>query len=209
MKCKLCGNKAERRQDDRRFFQCQICGLIFKDEKYILTADAEKMRYQEHNNSIENEGYVNMFRQFLDKAVLPFVQPEADVLDFGAGPGPVLAELMSREGFSTTIYDPYFFPDMDYKEKKYDLITSTEVFEHFFNPRREIKHLISLLKDGGLLAVMTNFYTEAGSFADWWYIRDDTHISLYSPKTFRWVEDNFPLEIIYTNNSSYISLKKI
>jgi len=109
LKCKLCGNKAERRQDDRRFFQCQICGLIFKDEKYILTADAEKMRYQEHNNSIENEGYVNMFRQFLDKAVLPFVQPEADVLDFGAGPGPVLAELMGREGFSTTIYDPFFF----------------------------------------------------------------------------------------------------
>lgn len=209
MKCKLCGSTAERRQDERRFFQCQICGLIFKDEKYILTAEAEKKRYQEHNNSIENEGYVNMFRQFLDSAVLPFAEPDGDMLDFGAGPGPVLAELVGREGFSTTIYDPHFFPNLDYKEKKYDLITSTEVYEHFLNPHREIEHLCSILKDGGLLAVMTNFYTEADSFADWWYIRDDTHISLYSLKTFQWIADNFPLEIIYTNNKNYITFRKI
>ena len=145
----------------------------------------------------------------MDSAVLPFTEPEGDMLDFGAGPGPVLAELMRREGFSTTIYDPYFSPNLDYKEKEYDLITSTEVFEHFLFFRREVEHLCSLLKDGGLLAVMTNFYTEADSFADWWYIRDDTHISLYSLKTFRWIENNYPLEIIYTNNKNYISLKKI
>ena len=47
-------------------------------------------------------------------------------LDFGAGPGPALAAMMSEDGFDVAIYDPFFQPDAEALQRKYDFITSTE-----------------------------------------------------------------------------------
>ena len=61
-------------------------------------------------------------------------------LDFGAGPGPALAAMMSEDGFDVAIYDPFFQPDAEALQRKYDFITCTAVsYTHLTLPtNREV-----------------------------------------------------------------------
>jgi SAM-dependent methyltransferase len=150
-----------------------------------------------------------MFKDFIDNYIIDYKEEIEDVLEYGCGPGPVLADLLEEIGFNIYKYDPFFYPDFDYKSKKYDLITSTEVFEHFFDPKNEISKLVQLIKPGKYLAVMTSFHQGIDHFKDWWYKRDPTHVSFYNIKTFQYIENNYPLKIVKTKNNKGILFKKI
>ena len=131
-----------------------------------------------------------MFREFIKKAILPHKPQIQTALDFGSGPGPVLAELLQEQGFKTDIYDKYFSSEKVYLNKKYDLITATEVFEHLKDPLSSVKLLKSHLNKNGILAIMTLFHQNNDEhFKKWWYRRDSTHISFYTPKTFEFMAE--------------------
>ena len=155
------------------------------DEKKIVLPEKEKQEYLHHNNTPENEGYVAMFKDFIEKCIDPYQDKIKAALDFGCGPGPVLAGLLKEKGFEVDIYDKYFAPEKIFENKKYDLITSTEVLEHLADPLETLKTLKNHLNKNGILAIMTLFHpnNEEG-FKKWWYRRDSTHISFYRPKTF-------------------------
>jgi len=166
------------------------------DESKIVRPDQEKKEYSFHQNSMENEGYVQMFREFINKAIEPYKSQISTALDFGAGPGPVLAELLRQEGFKTDIYDKHFAPEKIYQNKKYDLITTTEVFEHLKDPVATLKLLKSLLNKDGILAIMTLFHpNDEEGFKKWWYRRDSTHIAFYTPKTFQYLASLVNLQV--------------
>ncbi len=144
---------------------------------------------------------------FLDKIQLihqkcPCV---SSVLDFGCGPEAVLAELMRKDGFDCDIYDPYFFPELP--KKSYDLVISTEVFEHFRDVRAELYSIRSFLAPGGFLAVMTSFHDAIVHFEDWWYTSDPTHICFFSARTFEWIAGEFGFNIVYNNYKNFIILR--
>src|SRR6056297_1385349 len=126
-------------------------------------------------------------------------------------PNPVLKKLLNIENTNIYIYDPYFYPHINVlKHNKYDLITSTEVVEHFFDPVKEFNFLESLLNEGGLLSVRTEFHpSNLIKFKNWWYRRDLTHISFYNIKTFETISSNSNLKIVDTNTQDYIVFKKI
>ncbi len=68
MICKLCeSNLIEKIAEDnnREYCHCSTCGLVFVPEKYHLNCDDEKKRYDLHDNSIDNAGYV----QYLNRIV--------------------------------------------------------------------------------------------------------------------------------------------
>jgi 2-polyprenyl-3-methyl-5-hydroxy-6-metoxy-1,4-benzoquinol methylase len=171
------------------------------DDARVLTPEKEKEEYLTHQNSLENEGYVNMFRKFLDKTVTPFQKKQENkdklkALDYGSGPGDcVLAHILRQEkDYHVDIYDVYFAPVKVFTNKTYDLVTCTEVIEHLQNPVETLKLLKTLLKPYGILALMTLFHPigenskegEAG-FLKWWYRHDWTHISFFRPKTFTYI----------------------
>jgi len=209
LKCKICTNQyIDELQLAKKYYYCQNCDLIFIDEDDIIDPDEEKKRYQEHDNSHDNQGYVKMFERFIEKVIKPYEDNIETVLDFGCGPGPVLADLLKEKGYAVDIYDPYFFPEEVYRGKEYDLITSTEVFEHFKEPGKEIEKLVKHLKKGGYLAVMTTFYQGIGEFKDWWYERDPTHIAFYNSKTFREIAARYPLKIVFEDGEKYCLFKK-
>jgi hypothetical protein len=112
-------------------------------------------------------------------------------LDFGAGPGPTLSGMLQERGFRMRTYDPFFAPDVDALERRYDFITCTETAEHFFNPAREFELLDRLLRPGGLLGVMTGMVQDGRSLRSWRYARDPTHVALYRPETMLWVGSRF------------------
>ncbi len=90
----------------------------------------------------------------------------------------------------------------------YDGITSTEVFEHLWEPVEILKRLKSILKKDGILAIMTLFHPkDQTTFFDWFYIRDPSHVTFYTPKTFMMMAKKVGLEVIYTNHHRYLTLK--
>lgn len=214
--CRLCDSKSnymntEKLEED--YYHCPQCDLIFMDKKDVISTDSEKERYEEHDNTHQNEGYVNMFKDFIERAVEPYFDfsKEAKVLEFGCGPGPVLADLLKEKGLKVDLYDPYFFPDESYKSKEYDLITSTEVFEHLFNPAQEIENLLSILKENGVMSVMTHFHKRGEKdfrFEDWWYKWDKTHITFFSHKTMEWIANKYNLKILFIGNKKLCVFKK-
>ncbi|MFZ5644252.1 MAG: class I SAM-dependent methyltransferase [Bacillota bacterium] len=163
------------------------------DKNFFPGSEEEFQRYNQHNNTIENQGYVKFLNNFINTAQLGKLKNVKKALDFGCGPGPVLKILLGRMGINTDIYDPYFFPDKIFANKKYDLITCTEVFEHLKEPYQTIELLKSLLAPNGILAVKTLFHTVCQDFSSWWYREDCTHFCFYSPKTFEWIGKNFEL----------------
>lgn len=210
MNCKICGSSNLELLDiQNKYYHCQECEVIFIDPAEIVAPTEEKERYEGHDNNHQNEGYVKMFENFIDDLIQPNINLKEinDVLEFGCGPGPVLADLLESEGLKVDRYDPYFFPDKVFLDKKYDLITSTEVFEHFSDPVKEMELLTSHLREDSYLAVMTSFHPGPEEFEDWWYKWDPTHIVFYNQKTFKKIASAFDLEIVYTDQEKYILFK--
>lgn len=210
MNCRICKNKINETislANGREFFSCVFCDFVFLNPKFLLNIEEEKARYDNHENSIENLGYVKMFEEFIAEAVTPFQTSVKTILDYGSGPGPVLAELLKRKAYQVSIYDPIYAKN-EYRENSFDLITSTEVFEHFNEPLNEIKRIIALLKPKGYLSVMTKFLPEKDKFKSWFYKDDPTHVSFYSLKTFEFLARELGLTSIKNNGTNLIVLQK-
>lgn len=210
MDCIICGSsRLSEINIKNNYYFCNDCEVIFIDPVEIVDHDEEKERYEGHDNNHQNEGYVSMFEDFIAAVIEAHIDLSEwnNVLDFGCGPGPVLADLLRDKMLNVDQYDPYFFPEKVFKNKKYDLITSTEVFEHFSNPIKEMELLTSHLKEGSYLAVMTSFHPGPEEFVDWWYKWDPTHIVFYNENTFSQIASKFGLEIIYTDREKYILFK--
>ena len=54
------------------FHHCRSCEFIFKDPKDYVSQKSERKQYEQHNNSFENSGYVEMFRDFIGRCVTPY-----------------------------------------------------------------------------------------------------------------------------------------
>jgi len=187
---------------------CKTCGFTFKDPSCIQSFENERALYKNHQNTMENVGYVNMFERFLKAMIDPNIN-KGCALDFGSGPGPVLYELLKRRGFESAHYDPYFNPDQAVLEKSYDLITSTEVFEHLSEPLKIFKQLESMLETGGYLGIMTSLRPSGDdAFLTWWYRRDKTHIGFFTEDTFKRLCEKTNLEFIDTNHKNYFLFRK-
>ena len=198
--------------DRREYHLCPTCRLIFVAPRFFIPENEEVERYLEHNNSLENEGYVKMFQKKIDdiKIHCPDIKT---VLDYGCGYEPVLKQLLAREGYEAYGYDPHFFPELK-TGAIYDCIVSTETFEHLKLPGDEIQRMADLLAPRGHLAVMTQFYPttdrnpDTNGFLDWYYKRDPTHICFYGPKTFEWIARHHNFDIILDNDKDFVILQK-
>jgi len=138
MNCPLC--KSESQPLIENYFLCAHCDLRFLDSQKYLTPEKEKQRYLEHNNDINDLRYQEFVSPLVNEVKSHF-GVNSKGLDFGAGTGPVLAKLLSENGFEMSIYDPYFHPDKSYLDNTFDFIVSSEVVEHFYNPKAEFEKL--------------------------------------------------------------------
>ena len=210
--CKLCFVPTRCINDikkDLTYYRCSSCGFVSLDDRYVVTKVEEKKKYDQHNNSLANEGYVQMFEDFIELTVVPYLSTLQTALDFGSGPEPVLSVLLERRGLEVDIYDLYYAPQKVYEAKKYDLITSTEVFEHLAKPLEVLKLLVEHLNDNGYIALMTKFPPKDDQeFLNWWYRRDPTHISFFTPQSFEIMAKKVGLEVVKTINDNIVIFKK-
>lgn len=181
--------------NNKFYYRCNKCRLIFLDKKFFLSEDEEKLRYQSHNNDLNDERYI-LHLSKLTNRLIPYLNPGDTGLDYGSGTGKPISFILGKAGYNVSDYDPFFYNDKELLEREYNFITCTETAEHFHHPRKEFDQFSSILKSGGILAIMTNFYSDEISFDEWWYHRDPTHVSFYSVKTFEWLSENFNWNIL-------------
>ena len=212
MQCKLCHNGCETFYEKRiksDFHYCKECQFFFKDEALHVDEKEEYRLYSQHNNSLENSGYVAMFEDFLNKTLLQ-CEGVVEVLDFGSGPTPVLAHLMRQRGYSVEIYDKFFSPQKVYEERVYDAITSTEVIEHIKEPLEVMRFFHAHLKKGGYLCLMSNFHQNSiEAFCSWWYCLDRTHISFFNPHTFEVLGEKVGFKVLYADEKKNLLLQRL
>ncbi len=212
MKCPICQNMTESFTDSAKdilYHECSVCQYIYKSPDIHPDLEQQKIRYDLHENDPEDEGYRAYFQRFLD-FVLPVVGNSGGrALDFGSGESDLLAQMLSKHRYRTLSYDPIYRPD-DYKKFRYNLIVSTEVFEHLSTPLHTLKALASLLEEGGYIALQTQFRPhDREGFLDWYYRLDPTHIGFFAAKTLRYaaqkaglryIDDDGKNKIIFQNH---------
>ncbi len=202
MICPLCFNPnttlfyrwLERGHD---YFSCPNCGYIFLSPDQHLDPLAEKKVYDFHENDPRDLAY----RNFLNQLVQPlkeYLRPKEEFskgLDFGCGSGPTLHLLLEEEGLKMDIYDPLYYPNEELLFKSYDLITCSEVFEHFKDPIGDFTKLYRALRPGGVLGVMTEFFHKDRDFPNWHYIKYHTHVGFFSQSSLSWLSGRFNMEV--------------
>jgi hypothetical protein len=199
--CPLCSgsqvNKISQDQD-RDYFLCPNCNLIFVPSAQFLSAAEEKARYDLHQNSPDDQRY----RQFLSRVLIPMqkrLQPGSCGLDFGSGPGPTLSVMFKEIGHSMEIYDIFYAREPSVLNRQYDFVTATEVLEHLHNPGQELDRLWTLLKPGGNLGIMTQLVKDQETFSRWYYKNDPTHVCFYSRSTFQWLAGRWQVEVEFAD----------
>jgi len=209
--CKICNSKTSSFRvikSNKLYHKCINCDFIWLDDNFIVSNQIEMERYNLHENTIENTGYVNFFKNFINFAVTPYKEQVKTILDYGCGTEPVLAELLKNEGYKVNYYDLYFHKN-EYKNKNYDMVLSTEVIEHTKSPLKIIKDLLSVITNDGILAIMTLFTPpKEQDFNTWWYKDDITHISFFTENTFKIICSLLECKIISSNNKNIIVLQK-
>jgi len=185
--CPVCGAAGARRFaliDGLAYRRYGICAARFLEPRHHPAPEDELAIYRLHRNDVDDAGY----RAFLSRLAAPLLArlaPGAEGLDYGCGPGPALAAMLSDAGHGMALYDPFFAPDPAPLARRYDFVTCTETAEHFHNPAAEFARLRALLRPGGWLGVMTCFQTDDACFAGWHYRSDPTHVVFYRETTFR------------------------
>jgi len=211
--CKICKSKTTILKDEKtskNYHKCSTCKYIFLDEEFYIDEAHEKSHYDKHHNNLESLGYVKMFEDLVDEFVKPLHVEIKTALDFGCGEGEVLPIVLERESITCDRYDLFYFPKKIYESKKYDLICSTEVFEHLVNPLEMLKKLLLHVEDNGYLLLMTAFHPDDDEkFLKWWYIRDITHIGFFHLSTFEYLAKELNIQIIKHNSKNIIMLKKL
>lgn len=202
--CPLCSNPTTHffyHDAVRAYRRCPACALIFVARADLLPPSEEKARYDLHENDPHDPGYRKFLGQLTDPLLARLGPTPQNGLDFGSGPGPTLSVILQEHGHTMDLYDPYFTPQRQVLETKYDFVTCTEAIEHFYKPKVEWQILVDLVKPSGWLGIMTKMIDEVNQFPHMHYIKDRTHVSFFSRETFRFLarKEDLAVEFIGDN----------
>lgn len=207
--CPLCHSKKTSfftNAMSRDYFLCANCKLIFVPPLYFLRKFEEKNRYDLHENSIKDKGYVKFLSEIV-QAIVNRIEPPSFGLDFGSGPTPVLAEILQKSGFKINIYDTFYAEYPEVLKEKYEFISLSEVAEHFYKPAEEFNELIKLLKPNAYLFAMTSCTDTIKDFQNWYYMKDDTHVCFYATESMEYIAKKYELMLEKVSEKLFVFQK--
>lgn len=205
--CPLCGNSGKAFFKDE-FFECINCKGIFRNSDSFPDYNSEKSRYEEHNNDVCDPGY----QKFVSPAtsfVMNNFKAQDSGLDYGCGPGPVVAKVLMDNNYNIEQFDPFFKNDEKLLKEKYDYIVCCEVIEHFHQPKEEFRKLKEMLKEDGKLVCMTHIYTPDIPFDNWYYKNDQTHVFIYQKETIEFIAEYFNFSSVAIDKKLVVFRKQL
>jgi SAM-dependent methyltransferase len=198
MTCPLC-KSSSKLYFENIYYRCNNCLGIFKDEQFHLVGIDEKNIYDKHVNIATDLRYQD-FLSPITNSVMKDKKKNSIGLDFGCGKSSAIIEVLRNNNYKVEGYDLFYKNDLELLETKYDYITSSEVIEHFANPKKEFELFLNLLKKDGSLYLMTDIFDEnTTDFSKWYYKNDPTHIFMYQKKSFEYIKDTFNFKDLYIN----------
>jgi SAM-dependent methyltransferase len=205
MNCPLClaqGNLTiVEGPDNRPYRKCNTCNLVFTNLR-ILSDKKEKNRKQKQ---VPYPGYAKDLRQSVEW-VLPYLAPGMEGIGIGFNTEGVLPNLLQKKNITCKEKGARFLPAE--AENKFDFIFASECFSHYFFPAKEIKALLSLLKEEGLLMVMTESWNSLDQFSKWRFAKEPEHVSFYHAGTFDYLSRKFSLEKVFTDEKRLVIFRK-
>lgn len=208
MTCPLCNSSSISvfSEDKKRtYFKCLNCSFVFVDRDALLSLKEEKDRYDLHDNTISNKGYVNYLTSVV-KLIDTVYEKDFSILDYGSGENAVLSTLLKQSGKSCCSYDPVYNIGMDCLDLTFDIIVLCEVIEHLHDIDKEMVLIESLLKEKGILIIRTEFVNNNVDFDKWWYKEDPTHINFFSSESMDVLANKYELSVEH-KNPPFIILK--
>lgn len=190
--CPLCLNSETSSYSEdklRAYLICTSCQLVFVSRDHLISFEAEKERYEAHENNEQDPGYVNYLQSICDE-IVPHLNPVSKGLDFGCGRTTILANLLKKSRHEMDSYDAYFLKNELIWDKSYDFIILSEVLEHLRGPRQEMRQLAGLLNPGGKIFIKTKFRPATSEqFDQWFYKRDSTHIQFFNLESMQYLKN--------------------
>jgi len=205
MNCPLCDNLLNSRMD-KVYFLCTLCKGIVRDKLFYVSKELEKLRYESHNNNVNDLAFQKFISPITNYVLTHFKQHHKG-LDFGSGTAPVITKVLRDHEYQIEPYDLFFLPDASVFQSKYDYIVSCEVFEHLWQPKKEIERLYHLLNKNGQLLIFTLLYNSDINFSNWVYRNDDTHVFIFQKETFEYLARQFKYDLEFLSNR-FMVLKK-
>lgn len=178
-------------------------GLLYKEETLHLNEQDEYIRYQSHNNGLDNPDYMAYQKRIYDEFISKFLIGD-NHLDFGCGQFAAMKIITDK---NLAVYDKYFHNDPIVFMKQYDTIWLIEVVEHFKDPYEEFERLFKMLNHQGRLIIQTEFIPKE-NLDNWWYLRDKTHYTFYDDQSFKVISNKIGFEVIFSNHINQIVLEK-
>lgn len=196
--CRLCKSQMTyfARARKRDYYRCSQCDSIQMDPASMLNTKDEKARYDQHNNDVFDLGYQRFVRPIINYIKGNF-SPEDKGLDFGAGPGPVIAKVLKENDYQIALYDPHFYPHVELLKKTYDYIFACEVIEHFNDPKHAFDTLYHMSNTNTQWIFMTALYDDSIDFSQWHYKNDETHVIFYTKKTIDYIKTLYKWQHIH------------
>ncbi|MFA6995445.1 MAG: class I SAM-dependent methyltransferase [Patescibacteria group bacterium] len=219
MLCKICRSETKNfftakilNKYDVHYFNCDNCGFICTEEPYWL-----EEAYSSPIN-ISDTGVMkrNIFFSAVTLNIIYYFFNSNNIfLDYAGGYG-IFVRLMRDIGLDFRWQDNYSqnllargFEYCD-NDRKTELVTAFEVFEHFVNPIEEIEKILKISEN--ILFSTTLLPEKIPQPGDWWYYGFDhgQHLSFYSKKTFEFIAQKYGLNY-YTDGRSIhlLTVKKI
>lgn len=211
MICKICKDTAHKISEQLvlqkyqvAYHRCPTCHFIQTDEPYWLA--------ESYNSAITalDIGLINrnVYLQNTIPRLIDTFFPEAQtMLDFGGGYG-MFVRMMRDLGYNFFRQDTYcenlFAKHFDLEDgtvKKFDILTSFEVFEHLADPLAEIQKMFAHSENIIFSTVLSPDSVEA--FENWWYVSPiiGQHISFYNKKTLEYIATIFNKKV-YSNEQN-------
>lgn len=172
------------------FFICPTCSGIFRNKKSLPDTEEEKKRYDLHQNDVSDAGYLQ-FVSPVTGYVISTIDKNKKGLDYGCGPSSAIHKILSENNYSIRKYDPFYFPEKDIFDSKFNFIICCEVIEHFHQPAQEFEKLKKMLVPDGELLIMTHLFDSSINFENWYYKNDFTHVFFYRNETLEWIKNHF------------------
>ena len=187
-----------------KYFQCPQCGYLQTEEPFWLE--------EAYQTSINYSDTGMMMRSLWHKNIAATLiyflfNKKGQFLDYGGGYG-VFVRLMRDIGFDYYWQDKHTenlfakgFELTEITNKKFELLTCFEAFEHFIEPTKELE---KLLKTSRNILLSTEFIPEPLPRPDqWWYFSPEhgQHIGFFQKKTFEYLAKKNNL-YFYTNGQN-------
>jgi 2-polyprenyl-3-methyl-5-hydroxy-6-metoxy-1,4-benzoquinol methylase len=209
--CKICRNETKKifsktvlQKYNADYFKCSVCGFVQTSEPVWI-----KEAYHSAITALDI-GLIsrNLYLKTSISKMIDVLFPESSLmLDYGGGYG-MFVRMMRDSGYNFYRQDIYCenlfavnFDIEDIPNRKFDLLTSFEVFEHLVDPMKEIEKMFAY---SDTLIFSTNLYPESISdFEKWWYVSPLTgqHIAFYNRQTLEYIAQKFNKQM-YTNGNN-------